>query len=128
MAGMTLVEVMVALLISTVGLLGALALVGVSTQGAAFSRAATEASVLAQSKLEAEVARVGVTMSSPANATTTEASLDALGTASATGAYTRATTWGASTDGLRRRVTVDVSWLDSLGRSHTITASRERAP
>src|SRR5262249_12563229 len=77
--GMTLIEVMVALGLASVGMLGALAMVGASMRGGSFSRNMTEASVLVQSKLESELLRTGVTQSSP-QGTTTESSLDALGT------------------------------------------------
>ena len=57
--GLTLIEVMVALLVTTIALLGALATVGITVRGANFSRNATEASMLVQS--EAGVAGVART-------------------------------------------------------------------
>lgn len=50
--GMTMVEVLVALLVATVGLLGGLAMIGSLLSGSGFSRHAGEAQVLAQSRLE----------------------------------------------------------------------------
>src|SRR5262249_29829343 len=50
--GMSLIEVMVALIVSAIGLFGALALIGTLLKGGDFSRRMTEASVLGQYKLE----------------------------------------------------------------------------
>ena len=125
--GMTLIEVMVALLIATVGLLGALAMVGTVIGGTSFSRAATEATVLAQAKIEEVQTRTLVTLTSPANGVeSTESNLDAHGGTS--GIYTRTTTWGLSADGLRRTVAVQVQWSDPLNRTHYVTAQTERVP
>lgn len=125
--GMTLIEVMVALLIATVGLLGALAMVGTIIGGTSFSRAATEATVLAQAKIEQEQSRTDVTLAFPASGIeSTENNLDAQG--GTTGIYTRITTWGASADGLRRTVSVRVDWFDPLKRPHYVTAQTERVP
>jgi Tfp pilus assembly protein PilV len=124
--GMTLIEVMVALLVTTVALLGALATVGATIRGSIFSRNATEASVLAQSQLEAMVSLPTVTTTNPANGTTTEPTLD--GTGAAGSIYTRSTTWGPSSDGLRRVVTVTVSWQDGMNATHSVTGARQKDP
>ncbi|MGZ3425606.1 MAG: type IV pilus modification PilV family protein, partial [Polyangia bacterium] len=115
--GMTLIEVMVALLVTTVALLGALATVGATIRGSLYSRNATEASVLVQSQLEAMVSMPSVTATSPANnSSTTETTLDGTGAVNSTaGVYTRVTSWSTTTDTLRRVVTVTVSWLDGMG-------------
>jgi prepilin-type N-terminal cleavage/methylation domain-containing protein len=126
--GMTLVEVMMAMVVTLVALMGALATVGMLIRGSAFSRSVTEASALAQSQLEALVSLPTVTASSPANATTTETQLDGNGMVNSTsGLYTRATTWSTSPDGLRV-VTVTVSWLDGQNATHQVTAARQKAP
>jgi Tfp pilus assembly protein PilV len=127
---MTLIEVMIALLVTTVALLGALATVGMTIRGAAFSRSATEASVLVQSQLEALVSLPTVSASNPADGTTTtEAQLDGNGmTGAASGIYTRTTTWSTTSDGQRRLVTVTVSWLDGLNVAHQVTAVRQKDP
>ena len=134
-SGMTLLEVLVALLVSTVGLLGALAMLGTILGGGQFSRNSTEASILAQDKLEELVIMPGVTASNPPdNTIITELNINAFGRTPAppdgTGIYTRQTTWGTdpvATFGVRRTITVVVSWLDALGRPHAITAQRERS-
>ncbi len=124
---MTLIEVMVALLITTVGLLGALAVVGITVKGASFSRSTTEASVLAQSKLEQKVSLAAGTVASPLPTPSSETEwFDINGTSlsSSTGAYyTRATNWATTTDGKRRQCTVVVSWTDAAG-PHSVYAAR----
>jgi Tfp pilus assembly protein PilV len=131
---MTLIEVMIALLVTTVALLGALATVGVTIRGANFSRSATEASVLAQSKLEEMVSlpAATVTSSSPADGTTTiETQLDGSGMVNVTtGVYTRTTVWSTTTvpDALRRVVTVTVQWTDGAGTLHQVVAARQKDP
>lgn len=134
-AGMTLIEVMVALLVATVGLLGALAMLGSVIGGASFSRRVTEASVLAQSKLEMEQGRTGITVvapmnppnSSPGQPFSTE-TLDPSGQANGSGVYTRNTFWSTSTDGQRRGITVVVTWLDGSANAHSVNVYGERIP
>jgi Tfp pilus assembly protein PilV len=128
---MTLIEVMVALLVTTVALLGALATVGATIRGGIFSRNATEASVLAQSQLETIVSMsaASVTTSSPAdNTITTENGLDGNGMTGSGGGYTRETKWTTSADGARRVITVKVGWLDGMNLPHYVYASRQKDP
>jgi prepilin-type N-terminal cleavage/methylation domain-containing protein len=129
-SGMTLIEVLVALLLATIALLGSLALVLTSSRGGAFARQLTEASVLAQSKLEALVGRTDITLSNPPSTQIdTETSLTALGVQDATsglGIYTRTTTWGIS--GSLKHIVVTVGWTDNSGNTHTVFAQRDRAP
>jgi len=128
---MTLVEVMVAMLLGSVSLMGALALVGTLQRGSSFSRQLSEASALAQSKLEDLV----VLTPMPADGTTVDPGnpLDAFGLSGATNAvyarqWTRSTFVDTNTSASRRRVAVVVTWSDQLGGSHTVTAQRERVP
>ncbi len=130
---MTLIEVMIALLVTTVALLGALATVGVTIRGTGFSRATTEASVLAQSRLETVVSWPTVTATNPPDGTTTESSLDANGMVSTSaGIYQRDTIWSTTADGSRRVVTVKVSWADAIdnadSKRHYVWASRQKVP
>jgi prepilin-type N-terminal cleavage/methylation domain-containing protein len=126
--GMTLIEVMIALLVTTVALLGALATVGATIRGANFSRNATEASVLAQARLEAMVSLPAgtVTLSTPIDGDLPDETLDALGNLGTI--YTRRTTWGTTPDKLRRTVTVTVTWKDGLGMPHKVVAARQKDP
>ena len=130
--GMTLVEVMIALLITVVGLLAALAMLGTVVRSGSFSRRATEASVLAQSRLESLVSMSVVTATNPPDSgagspASTEA-IDALGNPSASGPYTRTTAWSTTPDARRRVVTVTVSWLDSAAVKHAVVAARQKDP
>lgn len=122
--GLTLIEVMIALLVTTIALLGALATVGITVRGANFSRNATEASVLVQSKLEEQVSLLSGTSGGTLPATTSPETLDANGTISPSGIYTRTTAWQQNT--LQRTCTVTVSWADLIQplATHSVTASR----
>jgi Tfp pilus assembly protein PilV len=123
--GLTLIEVMIALLVTTIALLGALATVGITVRGANFSRNATEASVLVQAKLETLVSLPQGTSGGALPATVTpETTLDANGNSVPTGIYTRTTKWTQTTSPAQRICTVTVSWTDLTGSSHSVTASR----
>ena len=125
--GMTLIEVLIALLVTTVALLGALATVGVTVHGASFSRNATEASVLAQSKLEQLVSlpRGAVTDPLPASIPLPGITMDANGNP-ASGPYALSTKWTSitSTSGTQRQVQVEVDWNDAQGSGHSVFATR----
>lgn len=126
---MTLVEVMIALLITVVGLLGALSMLSAAFRGGAYTRNVSEAMALVQSKLEIEVSRTPISLTVPANGLTTEPlPLDGLGQTTGAGPfpYTRTTVWLPSTDGLRRKIRVTVTFDDSAGKTHPLMAERER--
>jgi type II secretory pathway pseudopilin PulG len=155
--GTTLIEVLIALLIATVGLLGALAMLGSLVGGTSFSRNATEASVIAQSRLEELQALTNVTAVPPVPADTAGCNpidVAACTTAMAalpndppngvldgtgkvyisapppTAIYTRKVAWNTIT-GLGssvRQVRVDVSWTDAGGRAHSVTNIGVRLP
>jgi Tfp pilus assembly protein PilV len=126
---MTLIEVMVALLIATVGLLGALAMLGSLIQGASFSRDMTEASSLVQTKIE-ELNALTITATNPADGNYGPESVDALGNISPVGSgpwpYTRTWIWQQTVDNRHRSVQVTVSWSDARGKPHTVTANVDR--
>jgi len=127
MKGMTLIEVMIALVITTVGLLGALAMVGSLYTGSAFNRSATEAMTLAQSKVEQANSMVIALGTTPTGGT--ETNLDAYGGSSGKGTmYKRVTTWSASGDGTRYICNVEVSWTDGTGSLLVVNMSTERIP
>jgi prepilin-type N-terminal cleavage/methylation domain-containing protein len=130
--GMTLVEVMVALLVATVGLLGGLAMIGALMNGTSFSRHQSEAAVLAQSKLEE--LQSTATASFPLDGTYTDggnnALLDANGhvnTDARYGIYTRTVTWLTQSDpvGTRKLITVLVSWEQN---AHSVRVQGVRIP
>jgi prepilin-type N-terminal cleavage/methylation domain-containing protein len=126
--GMTLIEVMIALVITTVGLLGALAMVGSLYTASAFNRNATEAMTLAETTVEQ--ANSKTVSLSDSNSDVTETGLDAYGSSGTapTNMFSRRTRWNASADGSRRVCTVDVSWTDGTGTGHSVTMSTERIP
>jgi Tfp pilus assembly protein PilV len=133
--GLTLIEVMIALLVTTIALLGALATVGITIRGANFARTATEASVLAQSKLEQLVSlpqgTQGGSLPTGTGLVGIETPIDANGSCTNTlpCIYTRKTTWTTSLDGIRRTCTVEVDWADPVNPSvtHSVFASRQQA-
>lgn len=144
---MTLIEVLIALMISVLGLMGTLSLLSTIFKGNGFSQRTTEASTLVQSKLEEFVSLQGVTVSpaNPADNANCPTSgsptsipvptadprnpLTGLGVTDPAGAFQRSWSWCTTTDGLRRRVEVIVTWTDtSTGRTHSLSAARERAP
>jgi Tfp pilus assembly protein PilV len=129
---MTLIEVMIAMLLGSVALMGALAMVGTLTRGGSYSRQLSEASAVAQSKLEEQV----VLTPMPADGITPGDTLPVNAFGVATGNpdafYTRTTTWSTfpdtNTSATRRLITVTVQWKDPLGGDHTLVAKRERVP
>lgn len=125
---MTLVEVLVALGIVQVGVLGTVALTSTLFQSGSFARNLGDATRLGQSQLEALDSLPGVTVSSPPSGTTVELPMDGFGRANPAGPYTRATTWSVTSDGLRRHIEVTVSWTDLRGKPHSATVSRDRVP
>jgi hypothetical protein len=137
---MTMVEVLVALLVATVGLLGGLAMIGSLLSGSGFSRHAGEAQVLAQSRLEQLQSLIGVTAVAPVNPADTGSypgtpvfvpevsgtlggitgALDSTGvhnTAAALNLFYREVAWQTypdpGTSQPRRIITVRVCWSES---------------
>ncbi len=139
--GFTLVEVLMAFVLSTVGLLGALMLSLSLITGSSFSRHMTEASSLAQSKLEA-IESQNLAVNPPADGPVTPSeSLDAYGNVVSssgtisngtvpTTVFTRSTTWAtvANNGTNMRLITVTVSWPDAAGLTHNVVATEERIP
>jgi prepilin-type N-terminal cleavage/methylation domain-containing protein len=130
--GMTLIEVMIALVVTTVGLLGALAMIGSLYVGSAFNRNVTEALTLAQSKVE-EINSKVVTISSPIDGLESTETLDAYGLTAVSATpvvYTRKVTWystRAATVATRNAV-VEVSWTDGANKTHKVNLTVERIP
>jgi Tfp pilus assembly protein PilV len=127
---MTLIEVMIAMLISTVGLFGMLALVGTVMRGSGFTRQLTEASTIAQTNLERLIgvpktqlaAQCGFIDNGGAGTVVSPFNAGAVTQVQYTVNCTRFPCGNLSC------VDVKVSWTDNAGRGHTITQERARAP
>jgi prepilin-type N-terminal cleavage/methylation domain-containing protein len=118
-AGFTLIEVMIAILLTALTVIGVLGLYRVETQASSFSRRETEAAVLAQDKLE-ELRAQGA----PSGASTgTDNPVDQL---SGSTIFTRSWSIAANTGNPSIfDINVTVSWDDSgITRSVTVTAQR----
>jgi Tfp pilus assembly protein PilV len=131
---MTMIEVLVALLIATVGLVGALAMAASMLAGNTSSRRLTESLLLAQSKLEEQQVRTPVPGAGADAAASDQCDLQLncsnpspASCVDPTACYTRSVSWGPlSPDGLSMQVNVFVSWTDSGGKAHGITVTDQR--
>jgi type IV pilus assembly protein PilV len=110
--GFTLIEVMVAMTLMAIGLLGVLALAKGAASASGYSRRATEAAILAEDKLE-QLRTLPV-----ASATSDEDQVDSAGVPSEDGLFTRA--WDIDWVGDLGTITVVVSWTEGDGE-HAIT-------
>jgi type IV pilus modification protein PilV len=111
-AGFTLVEVLVSLIILTIGLAGILGLALSGSNAAGYARHATEASVVAQDKLESLRVQPAATLTSGADI------VDGKAFVNVNGLYTR--TWTVSWNGTLANLVVATTWKDG-GSDHTIT-------
>jgi type II secretion system protein I len=109
--GFTLIEVMVAILLTALTVIGVLGLFRVETRASQFSRRETEAAVLANDKLE-ELR----TQTTPTTGVT-DYPADQL-----TGANVFTRSWTATVNGDMTRITVVVTW-DENGITRTVTVS-----
>ncbi len=118
--GFTMLELMIALTVLLIGIAGIVGMQMSAMRASAYSRHATEASVLAEDKME-ELRTVPLGAIVAASDT-----VDARGNA-APGPFTRAwaLTWnGAATANL----TVTVSWLERGSDSHSVAFTTVRTP
>lgn len=112
-AGFTLVEVLVALAIMSVGLIGILALQRGAVSASGYSRRATEAAILAEDKLE-ELRTTPLLVADDADR------VDAAGVPTELGPFDRAWSIAAPDAAGLSTITVAVSWNESDG-AHTLT-------
>lgn len=110
--GFTVIEVLIALLVLLVGMAGILSLQLTSVQATAFSRHATEASVLAEDKME-QLRTVPAAGLAGGND-----QVDARGVPDAQGYYIRV--WEIDA-GPPINIKVDVTWNEEGGQPYTIT-------
>ena len=117
-AGFTIIEVMVAILLTALTVIGVLGLFRIETRASSFSRRETEAAVLAQDKLE-ELR----TFIAPAGALTAfDEPVDQL---SGIKLFRRDWTVSTTADASIYRIEVVVSW-DEDGVSRNVTVSGQR--
>lgn len=118
-AGFTMIEVMVAMLLTALAVMGIIAMFMSSTQSTDLARHTTEATVLAQDKIEflrtqgAAVAQSG-----------TDTALDDRGV-TGSGIYTRTWTETVSASADYATISVSVTWYDG-GVQHTVTLNARR--
>lgn len=116
-AGFTLVEVMIAVLLTAIATGGIIGLYTVQTRSSGFSRHTTEATVLAQDQLER------LRTYAPAPYALTEPGLDALGNTG--GVFTRVSAVTLDTSTLYYTMNVTVGWTeDGVAKTVLVRARR----
>lgn len=118
--GFTVVEVLIALLVLVIGFAGILSLQLTAMKATSFSRHATEASILAEDKME-ELRTIPIAVLT--NGTDT---VDARGVVDDAGAYTRAWTITPGTE--TTAVTIRVTWSEQGTEPYTISMASLRTP
>ena len=114
-AGFTMVEVMIAVLLSVIAVIGIIALFMTETKAAAYSRRATEATSLAQDKLE-YLRTAGTPASSSENAVDTQGVVGS-------GMFDRKWTVTAGTS--YYDIKVQVGWSDDIAESTSCSADTQ---
>jgi Tfp pilus assembly protein PilV len=113
-----MIEVMVAMLLTALTVIGVLGLYRIESRASSVSRRETEAAVLAQDKLE-ELR----TLAAPAaNATGSDSPIDEL---SATSIFSRSWSIAESADPTVYNIVVTVTW-DEAGQTRTVTVRGQR--
>jgi type IV pilus assembly protein PilV len=120
--GFTLVEVMVALTVLAIGVTGILKLTVVAFKATNVSRHTTEASVLAEDKMEA-LRTIPTAILSGNNDTVKDEGVAGSGTANSM-VYTR--TWTVTTVGVNVFVTVRVDWTEDGTDAYFIKMTTQR--
>jgi Tfp pilus assembly protein PilV len=121
-AGFTMIEVMVAVLLTALTVIGVLGLYRIESRASAFSRRETEAAVLAQDKLEELRTQAAPTV----NVTGSDAPVDQFSTQAPFNYFDRNWTVSVSADAAVYNITVTVSW-DEDGYTRTVTVHGQRA-
>ncbi len=105
--GFTLIEVMVALVVTVLGLIAVTGTLMAAMHGTAYARHATEATVLAEDQMETLILTPLVQLASGTDR------VDAQGQWLADGLYDR--TWTVAWDGNLARIAVSVAWREGDG-------------
>jgi prepilin-type N-terminal cleavage/methylation domain-containing protein len=116
-AGFTMVEVMVAMLLTAIAIIGILALFMSQTKAAGFSRHSTEGTALCEDKLE----QLRTQLSGAGSGT--DAVIDEKGTVGV-GIYKRE--WWETVSASYADIVCKVSWTDSGGSDFTILRGRRK--
>jgi len=119
-AGFTIIEVMIAMLLTALTVIGVLGLYRIESRASSFSRRETEAAVLAQDKLE----ELRTQIAPSANATDSDHPPDQF-SGSAAWIFTRNWTIAVSADTAVYNITVNVTW-DEDGTTRTVTVHGQR--
>ena len=126
-AGFTLIEVMLALVLTAVAMMGTISLYAAEVRASGFSRHSAEAAVLAEDKVEklrtlGPAVNIGVAAAGTCTSGTTEASIDGQGVAG--GIFTRLYCETISAN--YADVVVIVSWNDD-GLAHLVNVRARRS-
>ena len=122
-----MIEVMIALVVSALAIMGIIALYATETRASGFSRHSTEAAVLAEDKVEKLrfagncAVNIGTIVTGACTAGTTEATIDGQGKTG--GIYTRL--YCEATSANYADIVVTVTWHDD-GIAHTVTVGARR--
>lgn len=109
-AGFTMIEVMVAMLLTAVAIVGIIGLYRIQARSSSYSRRSTEAAVLAGDRME-------VLRTTATPATGGPETLDATGTVISGGPYTRR--WTVTAGASQYEILVEVDWDDD-GTTRTV--------
>jgi Tfp pilus assembly protein PilV len=116
-AGFTMIEVMVAMLLTAIAIIGILALYMTGTKASGYSRHTTEATALAEDKVEKLR-----TLGSAAALTGSDVGIDEKGVVGS-GMYTR--NWTETVGSTFATIVVSVSWSeDGIAKAVTVNARR----
>jgi Tfp pilus assembly protein PilV len=121
-AGFTIVEVMIALLLTAIAIMGIIGLYVTTTRASGFTRHTTEASVLAEDKVEKLRT---LTPASSIPTPVTEAGIDPEGKTGTGGIYTLTYTVTIPGGSTFANVQVIVTWVDDA-ITHTVTVNSRR--
>jgi prepilin-type N-terminal cleavage/methylation domain-containing protein len=119
-AGFTMIEVMIAVLLTAIAVIGVVGLYRVQTRSSGYSRFSTEASVLAADKME-QLRTIAIT----APSTGSETNLDARGQSVTGGIFDRS--WVIAASGTQWKLEVTVVWDDD-GTTRTVVLHSLRNP
>jgi len=118
-AGFTMIEVMVAMLLTAIAIIGILALFMAQTKASGFSRHMTEATALCQDKLE----QLRTLTASSVGINGTDSNLDATGVSGGSGIYAR--TWTYTVQAAWTDIVCTITWTeDGVGKTLTLTGRR----